>query len=159
MISPENLEVRANTKFGYRLGLPGRRSAEATAVLNAREEAKWRRVDDGNPVQEVKIAETSGRYLVIDSQERKVDEEAMRQRSMARARTALESVAAAVQAGRLKDPAKIGARAARAVARNHGHRYFSWEVSGRGHFRFVEDPDKLAAETQHEDKYIPKGRT
>ena len=156
MISPENLEVLANTKFRYLLGLSGRRSAEATAVFNALEETKWRRVDDGNQVQEVKLTEPSGRYFVIDSQERKTYEEAMRQRSMERARTALESVAAAVQAGRLKDPAKIGARAARAVARNHGHRYFSWEVSGRGHFRFVEDPDKLAAETQHEGKYILK---
>jgi transposase len=37
-----------------------------------------------------------------------------------------------------------------------GYRYYSWEVQGRGQFRFFEDPDKLEAETGHEGKYILK---
>jgi transposase len=156
LVSPENLAALARSPFRYLLGLPGRRSAEAAAVLTALDETKWQRVDKGNRVQEVTIAEQSGRYFVIESQERKAYEEALRKQSMARAHKDLASVAAAVKAGRLKDPAKIGARAARAVARNHGHRYFSWGVPGRRQFRFFEDPTKLAAEMQHEGKYILK---
>jgi len=66
---------------------------------------------------------------------------------MARVRDALEKVAAAVDAGRLQATAKIGARAQRALSQQHGYRYYSWEVPGRGQFRFFEDPDKLQAET------------
>jgi transposase len=156
MVSPENLEFLSETKFRHLLGIPGRRSEEAAAVLAAFDEDGWVRVDKGNRVQEVRPPGYSARYFIIDSQERKAYEEAMRQRSMERARQALDKVAAAVTSGRLKDQAKIGARAARAVAGNHGHRYYSWDVSGRGQFRFFEDPDKLRAEMRHEGKYILK---
>jgi transposase len=156
LVSPENLAFLAETKFRYLLGLRGRRSDEAAAVLDALENNRWVQVDAGNQVQEVKLADRSGRYFVIDSQERQAYEETLRTRSMGRVREALEKVATAVKAGRLKDPAKIGARAARAVARHHGHRYYSWEVRGRGQFRFFEDPGKLQAETRHEGKYILK---
>jgi transposase len=127
--------------------------------LDALDEQKWQLVDEGNRVQEVNLSlpvAESARYFVIQSQERRVFEEAMRTRSMERARQALEKVAAAVEAGRLKAPAKIGARAQRALSQHHGYRYYSWEVEGRGQFRFFEDPDKLEAEMRHEGKYILK---
>lgn len=68
----------------------------------------------------------------------------------------MEKVAVAVKAGRLKDPAKIGARAARAAAKHHSHRYYSYEVPGPWQFRFHEDPEKMRAEMRHEGKYILK---
>ena len=80
----------------------------------------------------------------------------MRQRSMQRAKEQLQKVVTAVRSGRLKDPAKIGARARGALSRNHGHRYYSWEVTGPGQFNFYEDQEKLAAEMLHEGKYILK---
>jgi transposase len=159
MVSPANLEFLSGTPFRYLLGIPGRRCEEAVAVLDALNDEKWERVDEGNRVQEVNVSlpeNESVRYFVIDSRERKVYEEAMRQRSMERVRQALEKVAAAVQAGRLKDQAKIGARAQRALSQHHGYRYYSWEVEGPGQFRFFEDPDKLQAEMRHEGKYILK---
>ena len=159
MVSPANLEFLSGTPFRYLLGIPGRRCEEAAAVLDALDEQKWERVDEGNYVQEVNLSPPgveSARYFVIESQERKDYEEAMRQRSMERGREALEKVSAAVEAGRLKDPAKIGARAQRAMARHHGYRYYSWEAPGRGQFRFFEDPNKLDAEMRHEGKYILK---
>jgi len=156
LVSAKNLEFLSGTRFRYLMGMPGRRSQEAGVVLDALAEEGWVQVDPGNRVQEVRLTGRSGRYFVIDSEDRKAYEEAMRERSMERARHALEKVAAAVEGGRLKDPAKIGARAARAVAQNHGHRYFSWEVAGRGQFRFFEDPAKLQAETRHEGKYLLK---
>lgn len=159
MVSPANLEFLSGTPFRYLLGIPGRRCEEAVAVLNAIDDKKWERVDEGNRVQEVNLSlpgAESARYFVIESRERRVYEEAMRTRSMERARQALEKVATAVEAGRLKAPAKIGARAQRALSQHHGYRYYSWEVEGRGQFRFFEDPDKLEAEMRHEGKYILK---
>jgi len=159
MVSPSNLDFLSSTPFRYLLGIPGRRCEEAVAVLDALDDQKLEHVDEGNRVQEVNLSvpgAASGRYFVIESQERKVYEEVMRKRSMERARQALEKVAAAVEAGRLKDPAKIGARAQRALSSHHGYRYYSWEVEGPGRFRFFEDPDKLEAEMRHEGKYILK---
>jgi transposase len=156
LVSPDNLDFLGGTKYRYLLGIPGRRSQEAAAVFEALDESTWIQVDDGNRVQEVRVAGRSTRYFVIDSAERKAYEQALRLTSMGRARQGLEKVAAAVKAGRLKDPAKIGARAGRALARHHGHRYYSWEVARRGEFRFFEDARKLEAELRHEGKYILK---
>lgn len=107
-------------------------------------------------MQEIRLPERSERYFVIDSVQRKAYEESQRKRSMERAREALEKVAAAVKAGRLKDPAKIGARAARATAKRRSHRYYTYEVPGPGQFRFHEDAKKMQAEMLHEGKYILK---
>ena len=159
MVSPANLDFLSGTPFRYLLGIPGRRCEEAAAILDALDDEEWQCVDEGNCVQEVNLSlpgAESPRYFVIESQERKVYEQALRERSMERARQVLEKVAAAVEAGRLKDPAKIGSRAQRALSQHHGHRYYSWEASGRGQFRFFEDPDKLKAEMRHEGKYILK---
>ena len=156
LTTPENLAFLSETPFRYLLGVRGRRSNEARAVLDALQENRWVHVDEGNQAQEVKLADRSGRYFVIESRERKAYEESLRARSMQRAGEGFKKIAAAVEAGRLKDPAKIGARAARAASRHHGHRYYSWEVPGRGQFRFFEDPAKLEAETRHEEKYLLK---
>lgn len=156
LVSPDNLEYLSKSKFRYLLGIPGRRCQEARDVLDALDETKWARVDAENRVQEVHLAGRTGRYFVIDSLQRKTYEQTLRERSMGRAREALEKVAAAVKAGRLKDPAKIGARAARASAKHHGHRYYSYEVPDAGAFRYWEDPEKMQAEMRHEGKYILK---
>jgi len=156
LVSPNNLEYLQGSKFRYLLGIPGRRCQEATGVFEALDQSKWQRVDEENLVQEVRLAGGTERYFVIDSLQRKTYEQAMRQRSMERAREALEKVSAAVEAGRLKDPAKIGARAARAIQKHHGNRYYSYEVPGLGQFHFDEDVDKMEAETLHEGKYILK---
>ena len=156
LVSPENLEFLSQTGLHYLLGIPGRRNDEAAAVLQALDDNQWEQIDQGNRVQRVNLSNTTTPYFVIDSAERKVYEESMRQRSMVRAKEELETVAKAVSAGRLKDPAKIGARAGRALSRHHGYRYYSWEVAGPGQFRFFEDAQKLAAEMLHEGKYILK---
>ena len=69
----------------------------------------------------------------------------MRQRSMQRVKEQLQKVAVAVQSGRLKDPVKIGARTSKVLSRNHGYRYYSWEVAGPGQFHFYEDQTVLSA--------------
>jgi len=156
LISAKNFDYLSKSTFRYLMGIPGRRSEEAAGVFGALDEAKWQRVDEENSVQEIHLPGCAERYFVIDSVQRKTYEEGQRKRSMERAREALEKVAAAVKAGRLKDPAKIGARAARAAAKHHSHRYYTYEVPGRGQFRFHEDPAKMRAEMLHEGKYILK---
>ena len=49
-----------------------------------------------------------------------------------------------------------GARVLQALAKHHGHRYYSYDVPGVGQFRYDEDPAKMQAETLHEGKYILK---
>lgn len=156
-VSPSNLKfLSSDPNYQYLLGVANRRSKQAAKVLEALDEDRWQKVDKRNRVQQVVLADEPGRYFVIDSEERKGYEQDLRQRSMKRAQTALEKVAASVKMRRIKDPAVIGARAARAMSRHHGHRYFSYKVPGPGQFEFVEDQSKMRAETRHEGKYILK---
>ena len=159
LVSPDNLEFLAaqGRQVRYLLGLPGRRSQEATDVFGRLAEGAWTKVDEGNRVQEVRLGDAPEvRYLVVESDERRATEAELRQRDMDRTAEGLRAIEAAVAAGRLKCPEKIGARAARALSAHHGTRYYSWEIPGGGGFRFWEDPAKMAAETVREGRYLLK---
>jgi transposase len=52
----------------------------------------------------------------------------------------------------LKEPEKIGAAAARILSRNHGQRYYGWEIKG-GKFHYFEHPN-LEREKAYEGKYL-----
>jgi transposase len=91
--------------------------------------------------------------IIVDSDERRGYEEAMRQRSMERTRQALEKLRERVAAGKLKRPEKIGAAAERLLQRNHGYRYYSWDLH-RGAFRYFENEASLASEKSIEGKYV-----
>jgi transposase len=158
IVSPENLKFLSapGRQVRYLLGLPGRRSAEASAVFERLDEASWTAVDKGNRVQEVRLDEPHIRHLVVESEERKAYEQQLRQRDMERTAEDLRAIEAAIAAGRLKEREKIGARAARALGRHHGARYYSWDIAADGAFRFYEDPAKLAAETIREGRYLLK---
>ena len=158
LISPANLEFLSapGRQVRYLLGLRGRRSAEASAVFERLDEEAWTVVDDGNRVQEVRLDAPGIRYFVVESDERKTYEQALRQRDMERTAQDLQAIEAAIASGRLKEREKIGARAARALSRHHGSRYYSWEIAARGGFRFYDDPAKLAAETTREGRYLLK---
>lgn len=156
LVSSENLDWLSNQPFRYLLALKDRRNAQARAVLDALEdeELSWVRVDSENRVQSVQLPGEAGRFFVVESEPRMAYEQEQRARSMQRIREKLEQISATVQAGRLKDPVKIAARAARALSGNHGSRYFSYQVPGRGEFTFAEDPAKMAAEQRREGRYI-----
>ena len=74
------------------------------------------------------------RVIIVDSDERRGYEVAMREKSMERTRQALEKLQQRVAAGKLKQPEKIGAAAERLLQRNHGYRYYSWDIH-QGGFR------------------------
>jgi transposase len=159
LVSEANLGLlqASGRQMRYLMGIPGRRNEESARALQVVADDAWQTVDDSNRTQEVELPEHPGvRYFVVDSAERKAYEQELRRRSMERTRARLEKVAAAVSAGRLKNPAKIGARAARALEQDHGGRYYSYEVPGPGEFEYHEDADKLATETCREGRYVLK---
>jgi len=159
LVSPDNLKFLSaeGRQVRYLLGLPGRHSEEALAVFGRLDEDAWAQVDEGNRVQEVRLDDApSVRYLVVESDERRATEAELRQRDMERTAEALHAIEAAIASGRLRQPEKIGARAARALGEHHGTRYYSWELDPSGGFRFWEDPAKMAAETVREGRYLLK---
>lgn len=156
LVSPENLEALSGSSHRYLLGLADRRCAEGVKVLDGLKEDEWERVDERNQVQEVHVEDEAARYFVVESEERKAYEQDLRKQSMEAARKALETVEAAVKAGRIKKAGVIGTRAARAASRHHSQRYYTWKVPGDGEFEFFEDPQKMEAELRREGKYIIK---
>jgi hypothetical protein len=62
-------------------------------------------------------------------------------------------VADAWRRPRLKAPEKIGAAAARILARDHGHCYYDWRYDD-GTFRFFEHPIHFIREQVYEGKYV-----
>ena len=72
---------------------------------------------------------------------------------MARVRLGLEKLQTRVSKGQLKDPAKIGAAAQRVLSRNHGHRYYAWQLTA-GQLLFEEHPVNLPREKKYEGKYL-----
>ena len=58
-----------------------------------------------------------------------------------------------VVTGKLKDPAKIGAAAERALRAHKGQRYFAWEVRN-GAFEFFEHPVNFVREKHLEGRYV-----
>jgi len=72
---------------------------------------------------------------------------------MGRVRVRLEKLQRRVAEGRLNAPEKIGAAAARILARNHGHRYYDWAHQD-GVFRFFEHPVHFTREQAYEGKYV-----
>jgi transposase len=104
-------------------------------------------------VQEVASNDPGARVFVVHSEERQAFERALRDKAMDRVRTRLEKLQQRVAKGRLKAPEKIGAAAARILARNHGHRYYDWRYEDRS-FLFFEHPVHFTREQVYEGKYV-----
>jgi transposase len=163
MVTSQNLDdLRANG-HGYIVGRNRRRSGEvfdyiqsATgpwiecgAGITAREKAS----PPKTLVQEVPSHQSGVRVFVVHSDERLAYERAQRTKAMERVRARLEKLQRRVANGRLKCPEKIGAAAARILARNHGHRYYDWTCAD-GAFRFFEHPVHFTREQAYEGKYV-----
>ncbi len=104
-------------------------------------------------VQEVATDQPGVRVFVVHSDEREAYERAEREKAMQRVRAELEALEQRVAAGKLKAPEKIGAAAARILARSHGYRYYTWSLKDR-RFQFIEHPVHLAQEHAMEGKYL-----
>lgn len=163
MVTSRNLDDLRGGGHGYIVGRNRRRSGEvfdyiqsATGPwiecpvgITAREKAHAPKTS----VQEVVAATPGVRVFVVHSEERQAFECRQRLKAMERVRDKLEKLQRRVANGRLKDPAKIGAAAARILARHHGHRYYDWACED-GAFRFFEHPVHFPREQAYEGKYV-----
>ncbi len=163
MVTSHNLGVVREHGHGYIVGRNRRRSGEVFDYIMsatgpwtecplgivAREKA----TPPKTFVQEVPAKAPGVRVFVVHSEERAAYEGRQRAKAMARVRARLDKLQRRVAAGRLKVPEKIGAAAARILARNHGHRYYGWAYED-GVFRFFEHPVHFTREQAYEGKYV-----
>ena len=135
MVTSDNLDAITAGNHGYLVGLKRRRNKKLDKWLAAVDEAKWincpvgvtarEKVDPPRTrAQEVPSGIAGMRVIIVDSDERRAYEEAMRVKSMERTRQALEKLQLRIAAGKLKQPEKIGAAAERLLQRSHGYRYY-----------------------------------
>jgi transposase len=166
MVTEKNLHVlqEADGDWGFLLGMTRRQNPEAEALIDRIDEERWlecpgginaeeAKVKQRTRVQEVACDRSGVRVFVVDSDERRGYEQRQREKAMQRVRVGLEKLQTRVAKGQLKDPAKIGAAAQRVLTRNHGHRYYAWQLSD-GQLRFEEHPVNLPREKKYEGKYL-----
>jgi hypothetical protein len=164
MVTIENLALLRQRGQGYLVGLKRRRNAQANRYIQAAAQGWWQECPVGITAREKEkpprtmVTEVAGeepgvRVFVVQSEERLAYERAMREAAMEKTHQALEKLAVRVAAGRLKKAQNIGAAAARILSRNHGSRYYDWNLE-QGIFRYFEHPVHLPAEKALEGKYV-----
>src|SRR6516162_9982657 len=165
MVTAENLELLKRAHHGFVVGLDRRRNSELRGWLDLLDDTKWVACPVGinaqerqtepprTRAQEVASGDPEMRVVIVDSEERRQYEQAMRQRSMDRTRQELEKLAARARAGRIKDRDKIIKAAERILGKNHGRRYYSYAVNADGAFEFRECA-ALGHEKRIEGRYV-----
>ena len=165
MVTAENLESLKSSGHGFVVGLNRRRNSELKGWLDLLDETKWincpvginaqeRKTDPPRTrAQEVASGDPEMRVIIVDSDERRQYEQAMRQRSMDRTREKLEKLKARVTSGRIKDRDKIIKAAERILGKNHGQRYYAYELNADGTFEFSECKS-FSHEKRIEGKYV-----
>ena len=165
MVTLKNVEQLRQAGQGYLVGLQRRNRKDIPHYIEkalARDD--WQECPAGiaaseraavprTRVQEVAGKEPGVRVFVVHSEEREQYERGMRELSMERTRKQLERLRLRVEKGELKEAEKIGAAAAKVLVRNHGHRYFNWELRA-GQFHYFEHPVNFPRETACEGKYV-----
>jgi len=163
MVTEGTLESLKQDEQGYVVGIRRRRNAEFDRYVQLINETKWSdclmgvTAREKHPpvktrVQEVASGEEGLRVFVVDSDERRQYEEAMRTRAMQKTQEKLEAIRQRVARGDLVEAAKIGAAAERALKAHHGHRYYTWRLE-KGVFQF-EQSANLEREKRLEGKYV-----
>lgn len=165
MMTIGNVEQLRTMNQGYLVGLQRRNRKDTFDYIQQVEgRTDWQECPAGiaasekTVVPKTRVVEVAGkepgvRVFVVHSEERQEYERGLRELSMERARQELAALQAQVKKGALKEPEKIGAAAGTKLRRNHGHRYFAWELR-HGEFRFFEHPVNLAREQALEGKYV-----
>jgi transposase len=165
MVTLKNVEELRQAGQGYLVGLQRRNRKDIPHYIEqalARDD--WQECPAGiaaseraavprTRVQEVAGKQPGVRVFVVHSEEREQYERGMRELSMERTRQELEGLRLRVEKGELKEAEKIGAAAAKVLVRNHGHRYYNWELRA-GQFHYFEHPVNFPRETACEGKYV-----
>jgi transposase len=163
MMTSDNVELLRSKRQGYVVGLNRRRRPEVLRYVQ-RATGPWLECPPGiaasekaqppkTLVQEVASGKEGVRVFVVHSEERLDYERTEREKSMQRVREQLENLKQRVSHGKLKAPEKIGAAASRILARNHGCRYYDWQLK-EGQFDYFDHPINLKQEKALEGKYL-----
>jgi len=163
MVTSDNMDLLRTRGQGYLVGLNRRRRPEVLRYVQ-RTTGAWQKCPAGisaseksvvpqTLVQEVVSDRPGVRVFVVHSDERLDYERGEREKSMHRVREKLEALRQRVAVGKLKAPEKIGAAASRALAGNHGFRYYDWKLQD-GQFHYFEHPKNLSQEKALEGKYL-----
>jgi len=165
MVTESNLaRLQEKEEHGFLVGMTRRQNPEAETLLDRVDEAKWldcpmginareKKEPPRTRVQEVSCDRPGVRVFVVDSDERRAYEERQRTKAMQRVRAALEKVQTRVAKGKLKKPEKIGAAVERVLQKNHGYRYYAWQLP-EGRLVICEHPVNLPREKKYEGKYL-----
>jgi transposase len=165
MVTKSNLKLLTEDEHhGFLVGMTRRQNPEAETLIDRVDESKWADCPMGTTarekkdpprtrVQEVKCDREGVRVFVVDSDDRRAYEERQRTKAMQRVHAALGKVQTRVAQGKLKQPEKIGAAVERALQRNHGYRYYAWELRN-GRLEIHEHPVNLPREKKYEGKYL-----
>jgi transposase len=163
MVTSDNIDLLRSREQGYIVGLNRRRRPEVLQYIE-RATGSWLECPAGitasekaqvpkTQIQEVASDKPGIRVFVVQSDERLHYEQGEREKAMERVRKQLEALEQRVAKGKLKAPEKIGAAASRLLTRNHGFRYFDWELKD-GKFHYFEHPVNLKQEKALEGKYL-----
>lgn len=168
MVTQNNLEIieKAEGEWGFLVGMTRRQNPEAETLIDRVVEEEWIECEPGinarekkqeerprTRVQEVQCDRQGIRVFVVDSDERRAYEQRMREKAMQRVLDGLGKVQKRVAKGRLKRPERIGAAVERVLQRNHGYRYYGWELKD-GQLHVVEHPTNLPREKKYEGRYL-----
>jgi hypothetical protein len=155
MVSEDTLAAMTEGEDHYLVGLQRRRNPTVQAVLQASVgQPRQPLPHGGGAVCEITLPGEAVRYVGVWSPERLRYERMLRRQDMRRTRDRLRKLARAVTQGKLRSAAKIGARAGACLSEHHGTRYFAWELTPKGRFRYWIDRAKLRAERRVEGTYI-----
>ena len=163
MVTSDNLDLLRSSEQGYLVGLKRRRQPEVLRYLE-RATGPWLECPAGisasekseipkTLVQEVASDKPGVRVFVVHSDERLEYERGQREKAMQKVQEELDALQHRVTKGKLKAPEKIGAAAGRVLSRNHGFRYYAWELKD-GQFHYFEDLEKLRQEEALEGNYL-----
>lgn len=163
MMTSDNINLIRSKEQGYLVGLNRRRRPEVLRYIESAT-GSWLDCRMGitasekaqapkTQVQEVASDTPGARVFVVRSDERLDYEQGQREKAMQRVREQLEALKQRVAKGKLKAAEKIGAAASRLLTRNHGSRYYAWELKD-GKFHYFEHPVNLKQEKALEGKYL-----
>jgi transposase len=165
MVTESNLALlHEQEDHGFLVGMTRRQNPEAEALIDRVDPCKWidcpmginareKKEPARTRVQEVPCDRAGVRVFVVESDERRAYEERQRTKAMQRVRDALHKVQTRVAKGQLQKPEKIGAAVERVLQKNHGYRYYTWELH-EGRLEIAEHPVNLPREKKYEGKYL-----
>ncbi len=142
LISEDNLKAVTDAGFDHVLATRLHHTNDVKAVLEAAADpaCRWVRIDEGTRATD--ISHDTKRYVVVDSQARRRRDDARREDLLSRTEDALIALEHRVRAGRLTDPAKIGAAADR-ILRDSGVARCFKTTTAKASFAWNYDHDAL----------------